>query len=64
MTTTIWETLAKGWRIRKPKIDRTKLEENLGENLAIVKKTIEKSNPVPSALDDIYADDEDEDEDW
>ncbi|WP_349727615.1 hypothetical protein [Peribacillus frigoritolerans] len=64
MTTTIWGILAKEWRIRKQKIDRAKLEENLGENLAIVKKTIEKGNPVPSALDDIYADDEDDDEDW
>ncbi|WP_342614455.1 hypothetical protein [Peribacillus frigoritolerans] len=63
MTTTIWGILAKEWRIRKPKIDRLKLEENLGENLAIVKKTIEKSNPVPSALEDIYADDDDDD-DW
>lgn len=62
MKTTLWEIFAKEWRIRKPKIDRAQLEENLGENLAIVKKTIEKSNPVPSALDDIYADENEDEE--
>lgn len=57
--TTIWEKLAKEWRIRKPNIDKEKLENNLIENLTIVNKTIEKSKSVPSAWDDIYTDDDD-----
>jgi hypothetical protein len=59
--TNLWEKLAKEWRIRKSKIDKVKLEEAIGGNLDDVKITIEKGNPVPSALDDIYADDDDDD---
>ncbi|USK48033.1 hypothetical protein LIT38_15785 [Bacillus sp. CMF12] len=60
---TIWEKLAKEWRIQIPKFNKDKLEEDIGGNLNIVKKTIEKSRTVPSAMDEIFADDDDDD-DW
>lgn len=59
---TIWERVAKEWRISKPKIDKAKLEEDIGGNLNDVMKIIEKSNSVPSAWDAINA--HDDDDDW
>mgnify|MGYP005828468191 CR=1 FL=1 len=60
---TIWEKLAKEWRIQNPKMDKAKLDDDIGGHLKELKKTIEKSKPVPSALDDIYSDDDDDDDD-
>jgi hypothetical protein len=59
----IWEKLAKEWRIRKPQIDKEKLEENLGGNLDNVQIEIQKGKSVPSALDEIFSDDDDDDDD-
>ncbi|MBV6705108.1 hypothetical protein KV565_07955 [Bacillus thuringiensis] len=53
--------MAKEWRISKPKIDKARLEEDIRGNLDNVMKTIEKSNSVPSVLDAINADDDDDD---
>ncbi|MCP1157014.1 hypothetical protein [Bacillus infantis] len=59
---TIWEKLAQEWRIHIPTINR---EEDIVSNLNIVKEMIGKGITVPSTMDEIYADDEeDEDEDW
>ncbi|QIZ08503.1 hypothetical protein HFZ78_18800 [Priestia megaterium] len=62
--TTIWEKLAKEWRIRKPQIDKARLEEHLGGHLDNVQSEIDKSKSVPSAFDEIYSDDDDDDDDW
>ncbi|OOR05652.1 hypothetical protein BW900_16370 [Bacillus mycoides] len=59
--TTIWERMAKEWRISKPKINKARLEEDIRGNLDNVMKTIEKSNSVPSVLDAINADADDDD---
>jgi len=61
--TIIWENLAKEWRNLKPRIDKVKLEENIGMNLENVQKIMKESKSVPSALDDIFSDD-DGDDDW
>jgi hypothetical protein len=63
--TNLWEKVAKEWRSRRTKIDKEKLEENLGSNLDQVQSVIKHSKNVPSALDEIFSDDDDDDdEDW
>ncbi|MGG3471225.1 hypothetical protein ABES02_27610 [Neobacillus pocheonensis] len=62
--TNLWGKLAKEWRSRKPKIDKEKLEENLGGHLDQVQTVINNSKSVPSALDEIFSDDEDDEDDW
>lgn len=60
----IWEKLAKEWRIQNPIIDRDKLNSELGMHLDKVKKDIEENKSVPSAFDEIFSDDDEDDEDW
>lgn len=61
--TTIWEKVAEAWRLCNPKIDREKLNQDIDDNMAQVKKVMENSKPVPSAWDEINSEDDDED-DW
>lgn len=61
----IWGGFAKEWRISKSKINTTKIEEELDGLLDNVQKEIKKAITVPSALAEIFSDDEDdEDDDW
>jgi hypothetical protein len=61
--TTIWEKLAEAWRLCNPLIDREKLDQDIDNNMAQVKKVMETSKPVPSAWDEINSEDDD-DNDW
>jgi hypothetical protein len=57
----IWEQVSKGWSIKKPTIKIEKIENEIETRLAELRGTLTSNKMVPSFLDDIYSDDE---EDW
>jgi hypothetical protein len=61
--TSVWEQVAKGWEIKNPKVNLVEINNQIESRLVQMKEMLKDSKDVPSFLDDIYSDEED-DEDW
>jgi hypothetical protein len=61
--TSVWEQVAKGWEIKNPKVNLDEINNQIENRLVQMKEMLKDSKVVPSFLEDIYSDEED-DEDW
>jgi hypothetical protein len=59
----VWEQVARGWEIKNPKVNLDEINNQIENRLFQMKEILKDSKNVPSILDDIYSNEED-DEDW